>query len=176
MWITVPYPVWYTFEVIDLIKKKSSAHAKWKQTKNQDDYSEFSRLRSAVKSKTWFHCVIIIFCISNLQLNITKNIKFFWAYPKSERKTNSYPTEFNSDGMISSEPQKICKMFSSFFQTTYIGQPLRADQRPTIDNMTTSSRPMTNIEFSVDSVAKCSRRLMTKRMAVQMVYLTSSWN
>lgn len=145
------YPAWYTFELINLIGKKSIMHAKWKRTKNQDDYSKFSRLRTAVKElSTTCH----LNYMHNLQLNITKNIKFFWAYTKSKRKTNSYPSEFTFNDARSSEPQEICQMFSNFFESTYNNKPLRANQTLTVANMTTSSRPITNIQFSVERVSK----------------------
>lgn len=145
------YPAWYTFELINLIGKKSRMHAKWERTRNQDEYSEFSRLRTAVKN-------LITTChlnyLYNLQLNITKNIKFFWTYTKSKRKTNSYPSEFTFNDARSSEPQEICQMFSNFFVSTYNYKPLRTNQVLTVDNMITSSRPITNIQFSVERVSK----------------------
>lgn len=110
------YPVWYTFELINVIRKKCKAHFKWKRTKNQDHYSEFSTLRNAAKN-------MIKIChfnfLYNLQLNITRNIKSFWAYTKSKRKTNSYPSEFSFNDMKTSDPSMISPIFFNLLINTH---------------------------------------------------------
>lgn len=55
----------------------------------------------------------------DLQANIPNNIKIFWAYTKSRRKTNSYPTEFMDGDRTTADPTEICQMFSTYFQTTF---------------------------------------------------------
>lgn len=89
----------------------------------------------------------------NLQLNITKNIKFFWAFTMSKRKTNSYPSEFSFNDAKSSDPNTICYMISNFFQSTYNNTPLQFDHEHIFDGMISSSRPMSSIQFSVEIVS-----------------------
>ena len=44
------YPIWYTSELIKLIKAKSKAHSKYKRFNTNIYYNEFSLLRKRVKA------------------------------------------------------------------------------------------------------------------------------
>lgn len=82
----------------------------------------FSDLRRECKARIFF----CYFFIANLQTNIKTNIKLFWAFTKSKKKTKSYPTQFKYGGETSSNSKDICEMFAIFFKSTY---PNRSSDR-----------------------------------------------
>lgn len=57
--------------------------------------------------------------LDNMQSNIKRNVKLFWAYTKNRKQTNTYPSEFNYQNQTSQDPKRICEMFSNYFQSTY---------------------------------------------------------
>lgn len=126
------YPFWYSKALRELLKRKDRAHRKWKRTDNAMHYIEFSSIRTQCKS-------MIDEChtkyVTDLQNNIKKNIKLFWAYTKNRRQTNSYPAKLTYNGASSHEPNTVCEMFSDFFRSTYIDHP---------------SSPSSNIVYNVN--------------------------
>lgn len=110
------FPFWYSKELRDLIKKKERCHRKWKRTKSASAYIEFSNTRAQCKTG-------IETChkkyIESLQTNIKQNIKLFWSYTKSRKQSNSYPSLFKHNDSVYSDPQIICDLFSSHFQSTF---------------------------------------------------------
>lgn len=148
------YPTWYNRALIELIKRKSRAHAKWKKTMNQDSYLEFAKLRADAKR-------LMDQChkshITHLERNIeqTNNVKFFWAYTKGRRKTNSYPSEFSHEDQNSTDPNEICEMFSSFFQSTYTNTTARTatDHEPIMNELQRRSHHLPHINISEERLA-----------------------
>lgn len=102
------YPKLYSPALIALLKKREHKRTKWRRSKLETDYYEiFSNLRSQSKQmiKEYYNSHV-----ENIQDNINKNVKIFWAYSKSKRRTNAYPTMMK----LNNETAK-----SSFFQSTY---------------------------------------------------------
>lgn len=110
------FPFWYDRSLKNLISKKERARSKWKRSKNINDYFTFSKLRSESKKH-------IKLCyesyLNNVQANIKTNIKQFWAYAKSMKKSNSYPSQFRSGNKLISDPKEICDHFAEFFESTF---------------------------------------------------------
>lgn len=110
---------WFGPELISALKSKESARTKWKKSGRQSDYANYSSFRTKCKvSIRTSHGAYL----SKLQDNIKTNIKSFWAFTKSKRQTNSYPTHFEFDGKTASDSRGICDLFSTFFESTYINQ------------------------------------------------------
>lgn len=57
--------------------------------------------------------------ILQLQNNLKSNIQLFWAFTKSKRQTNSYPTQFTYNGQVGNASNEICNLFANFFESTY---------------------------------------------------------
>lgn len=110
------FPAWYDNELVAMLKGKERARSRWKQSRMPSDQASYKRLRSQSKSRI---SACYMKFMRELQMNIPNNIKLFWAYTKSKRKTNSYPSEFSFNNQKSSNTVDICQMFSTFFQSTY---------------------------------------------------------
>ncbi|RZK26366.1 MAG: hypothetical protein EOO43_03045, partial [Flavobacterium sp.] len=148
------YPFWYDNDTKKLISKKEKARQKWKSSNNTNDYESFSSLRRECKAK-------IKAChnsyISNLQSNIKTNIKLFWAYTKSKRKTNSYPKQFQYNDSKSSNSKDICEMFAKFFKSTY---PNQSSDQSINTAATTITQPIVNpILITQGSVEKIINKI-----------------
>lgn len=110
------YPVWYSSELIGLLRNKLKARRKYIRTKSEEDYRTFSLIRSRCKatSKTCYSVYI-----SQLQNDIPNNLRKFWAYTKSLKQSNSYPSVFKYGEASSNNPEEIVNYFSDFFQSNY---------------------------------------------------------
>lgn len=107
------YPVWYSQELIKLIKEKAKAHRNWKKYNNKIEYQTFSNLRAKVKQLE-DSCYDAYIIMSQNRIKLCP--KLFWSYVKSKRKNNSdYPKQmFYNDNKLSSE-KEICSAFNEFF-------------------------------------------------------------
>lgn len=94
------FPFWFSHELKIEINRKERAHRAWKKT-----------------GLTIEQCHEIY--IDQLQINLSKNIKLFWAYTKSKKQTNTYPNEIISQHKKATDPGSISDMFSTYFQITY---------------------------------------------------------
>lgn len=111
------HPSWYNLELIKLLKKKDSLRRKWKRNSTTENYDRYSDLRAQykIKIKTCYKQYI-----QYLQDNIKNNIKLFWSFSKSKKKTrNSYPTTIQYNNTSARTPADISEVFSSYFQTTF---------------------------------------------------------
>lgn len=110
------FPFWFDDELKTALKCKEKARKKFKTTNSLEDYMKFSDLRKKCKLK-------IDSChtayITHIQTNMKSNIKLFWAYSKSKRQSNSYPTQFKLENRTASSPNEICELFATFFRSTY---------------------------------------------------------
>lgn len=109
-------PFWFTPEINRILRKKEYFRLKWKSTQNHIYYSEFSKLRQKAKQM-----ISISFetHMNHIQTTMPNNVKIFWAYTKSKRKSNTYPNELSYNNVSSSNPITICNMFGDFFKSTY---------------------------------------------------------
>lgn len=89
------YPLWFTRNLIKLIKNKDKYHHRFKRYGNPCDYDTFSMLRSRVKT-------VLEQCLRNyicrIESDLSVNIKAFWRYTKSKLVTNTYPKRMLYNG------------------------------------------------------------------------------
>lgn len=147
------HPFWFSSDLIKMLKKKEKLRQKWKEQKTRESYEKYSNLRAQCKNS-------IISCqrqhIQHLQANIKKNTKLFWAYSKSKRKTNSYPTAIQYQNTLANTPNDVSQVFSTYFQSTFTTAPPNRSSNNTITN----ARP--NIErptITEDCVVKILSKL-----------------
>lgn len=107
------YPVWYSRELIKLIKEKAKAHSNWKKYNNKLEYELFSDLRTKVKLlQNTCHKSYIEFS----EDRIASCPKLFWSYVQSKRKINTnYPKlMYHNDNQLTNE-KEVCLAFNEFF-------------------------------------------------------------
>lgn len=114
------FPFWFSSELKLAMKKKDNARKRYKRTNDQDDYNRYSLLRAQCKNLLKIDHAKYI---EQLQLNIHSNIKLFFAFTKSKRQTNTYPTQFEYNGALVGNNMEICELFRTFFQSTYVEPP-----------------------------------------------------
>lgn len=113
------FPHWFNAELKNALQKKERAHKKYKRSNLLEDYRIFSSLRSECK-------LLIDKCheeyIAHIRRNLKTNVKFFWAYSKSKRQTNSYPSQFKYNNQTANTPGEVCELFATFFRSTYTNE------------------------------------------------------
>jgi len=68
------YPRWFDSQLRKLIAQKNKLHRKYKRSRRQDDYDEYSRLRKEVKFRTdWCYLMYV----TNTEHLIPDNVKHF---------------------------------------------------------------------------------------------------
>lgn len=151
------YPVWYSPALIKIIREKSSAHKRWKKTRNQLEYDEFSLLRARQKriQAQCFKKYLI-----SMQLNMRRNPKAFWTYIKSLRGGSNHPKSFTLENKEFSDGIDICNAFNSFFQSVF-GKPL--NEYNFTNSGTDSIDSMSGLTISKSTIEKTLHNLDTTK-------------
>ena len=110
------YPTWYSKLLINLIIKKGKIHKKWKRYKNQNDYYEFSELRSRCHK---LHAACYSKYLYNVQQSIKVNVKNFWSFVKSRRGGSNYPNIFTLFDQSLINGPDIVQGFNDFFYNMF---------------------------------------------------------
>lgn len=105
-------PIWFTQELTRLLRQKNKAHKKFKRTKKSLDYVTFSDLRRQAKQ-------LLRTCersyLEDLQRKSRSEVKPFWAYARSLRKSNLMPNEMFYDSKHYTGTNEIVLMGSLMF-------------------------------------------------------------
>ena len=111
------YPRWFDSQLRNLIAQKNKLHRKYKRSRRQDDYDEYSRLRKEVKFRTdWCYLMYV----TNTEHLIPDNVKHFWSFVKSLNKCASgLPSTMRFNSLELSNPADIANAFASHFQSCY---------------------------------------------------------
>lgn len=150
------FPFWFSSELRRTLKNKDRARNRYKKSKSDSDYACYSLLRA--------QCKILLKVdnkkyIDQLQINIHSNIKLFFAYTKSQKQTNTYPTEFEFNGVQTSENGQICELFRTFFQSTFTEPPYPHSARYEAPNIP-NERPNINcLPFSENEIVHMLKSL-----------------
>ena len=110
------YPIWFSRELINMLKKKAEAHRRYKR--NQDDRSRemFKMLRRESK-------LLIRKCersyMENLQMISRTQVKPFWSYVKSLRKSNTMPETMNCKSNTYVGTDELCEGFVTYFNSVH---------------------------------------------------------
>lgn len=118
------YPIYFTKQLITEIKKKNRLHKKFMKAKKanlpigvvQFYYEEFRSCRTRLKE---LQRKLESEYLSRVQTNARSNIKEFWAYSKSLRKSNSFPQQMKLDGNMFENPQNIADGFADYFNSVH---------------------------------------------------------
>lgn len=112
---TLQYGLTKTLEI--LLSKKKLAHKKFKLISSHDNYLEFSCLRKECKILISYSYSQHIFNIEN---NIQTNIKHFWNYIKSLKKSGcNVPEAIKYNNITSTNTQENVQLFADFFSSVF---------------------------------------------------------
>lgn len=112
------YPVWYTKDLIKLIKRKEKLHRKVKKFRNPLDEFEFKLSRARCHQLIDESYAIYM---KTIEESISKNnMKSFWSFIKSKRQDKgSIPGEMELKGVKLATPSTICDAFAEHFSSVY---------------------------------------------------------
>lgn len=106
------YPVWFLLDLIARIKEKNKLHKISKRNASQITYEAYRSARASCKSKNEEDYNKYI---NELQVDMSTNIKKFWAYSKMNNQTNNYPSVMKLGHTTSSDSDGIANLFATNF-------------------------------------------------------------
>lgn len=111
------YPIWFSPQLIYMLKQKSKRHKKYKKFGNPLDKIEFEYLRNDI-SKMIKECYKNY--IDSIERKIKENSKYFWTHVKNLRKnSSSYPSTMTLNNTIISDPESIPDLFATHFSSVF---------------------------------------------------------
>ena len=108
-------PPWYDSETHHLCRKKERLRAKFKQTKQADDYKKYSQCRKDFKN------LVREKMISNFEDHDDPALisKKFWKHVKSISKSSRLPETVNFNGRFRNNPVDQAEIFNEYFHTQF---------------------------------------------------------
>ena len=154
------YPIWFSRGLIRALREKKKVWKRWKTYSSIRDYQEFSLLRTRIKS-------LLIKCyklyIEDVEASITNNsgIKQFWKYASSLKQNNTgYPRTMKLADTTSDNPDVICNMFSTYFESVFEPTAQNAYDTTSLDNLDSpTSSHINHIEVTEDEVSEILKNL-----------------
>nr|CAH7714539.1 unnamed protein product [Callosobruchus chinensis] len=110
------YPVWYTDDMIKLVKEKARWHRKFQRTKNMNYYQEFSRLRNVFKQKVKEAYTLYI---QKIQDEIKLEPKLLWSFIHNKNNTSRIPSIMSDGEVFHTDPESIVNAFADFFKSMF---------------------------------------------------------
>lgn len=119
------YPIWFSKDLIKMLKLKYKYRIKLKKYNNPLDRIEFKYLRKDCDR-------LIISCYNNyiktIEDEISTHCKYFWTHIKNLRKNSSnYPSTMMLNGIKYTNDEDICNVFAEHFASVY--EPDNLDYR-----------------------------------------------
>ena len=115
------YPVWFSHQLVTLIKRKKAAHRRYRRSGLQTDYEDFSYLRKEVKR---FIQRDKINNARGCEGDLMSKPENFWKYISNHTSTRKAVAPL-VEGRCIEDPQLLCSLFGRQFQSVY--QDCRAD-------------------------------------------------
>ncbi|XP_033214056.1 uncharacterized protein LOC117171112 [Belonocnema kinseyi] len=113
---TSSFPLWFNRDLINLILAKKAAHAKYKRTRNLNDYLQFSFLR-VLTSELSDQCYSDY--IMKTENSIIANPNRFWVYVNSIRQINDITSQMCLGDKHADTNESIANLFSNYFNSVY---------------------------------------------------------
>lgn len=114
------YPIWYSQNLIQLIKEKYKYKTKYKKYGNAMDLQKFNELRKKIKYEQRANHNKYQ---ESIEQSLKSNCKFFFAYTKARQETNSLPNTMKYKNNESDNPETIANLFADYFEEVYENDP-----------------------------------------------------
>ena len=113
-------PHWFDSEVFRLNKKKEKFRKLFKQTKSQNHYSKYSKLRKSLK------VLIKSKMNANFDSDLSPNAitKKFWSFVKSSNTFNKIPEKMHLGECFRKNPKEIADLFNQNFVNQFSNESL----------------------------------------------------
>lgn len=111
------YPIWYSKNLIRILKEKEKCRVKMKKFQNKLDEFEYNLLKK--RTNLLIHKCYTSYII-NVQNNVIKNPKYFWSYIKAKSHNKSHiPQCMKLKNKEASDGQSIANLFCEHFASIY---------------------------------------------------------
>ncbi|KAL4126168.1 hypothetical protein QTP88_010394 [Uroleucon formosanum] len=141
-------PAWANAELRNLIVKKKCAHKKYKLSTSFANYIEFSELRKKCKKLNQMSHNQYI---SDLENSLQINIKPFWNYVNSLKKTkNDVPDCMNNyNNVTSANISETVKLFADYFSSVYVSSSLNSNEVVTLSTLSSNDNHINLSSWSI---------------------------
>lgn len=131
--VTSTYPIWFTRDHINDIKRKNYYRLRYRKTKSVHDLNKFRELRKKVKINTK---ILFNNYISSVEVSVMTTPQQFWKFVRSRKNDSGIPNAMiNSVGDPLEDPLSIVDGFREFFQSVFLPTaPLVSDMIDTRSN------------------------------------------
>nr|CAI5866666.1 unnamed protein product [Callosobruchus analis] len=109
---THKYPPWYSCHLIQILKQKSVAFRRFKQTGNIRYQVEFQKLCSELKTQA---SAAYRHYIQSLESDISKNSSTFWSFVNKKTNNHGIPKDMLYNGQSMTNPEDISGAFAEYF-------------------------------------------------------------
>ncbi|VEN45057.1 unnamed protein product [Callosobruchus maculatus] len=109
---THKYPSWFSRHLIQILKQKSVAFRRFKQTGNIRYQVEFQKLRSELKAQA---SAAYRHYIQSLESDISKNSSTFWSFVNRKTNNHGIPKDILYNGQSMTNPEDISGAFAEYF-------------------------------------------------------------
>ena len=139
-WHSPKYPSWFSPELIHLVNAKKAAHLAYKRSNDWHDYLAFCHLRSKCKtlSRSCYRGYI-----EATEASIPHNIKVFWKFVHSKRRTHDLPGTMHLGSVTSSDNSAIADMFAKHFESVY------SAASPSLATYVNTNPPLNETDMSI---------------------------
>nr|CAH7744555.1 unnamed protein product [Callosobruchus chinensis] len=140
------YPVWYTSDMIKIVKDKAKYYKKFKIYQNITYHQEFCRLRATFKQKREHAYKEYL---QTMQSRLYSEPKSFWSFIHNKNNTSRIPSKMNYQNASYTDPTVIVNAFAEFFQSVY-----SAPDETTIHDINTVFRGNNFIDISCEPISE----------------------
>lgn len=119
------YPVWFTKNIVNDTQRKTRLHHKWKVSRCDIIYAEFSALRADLRART--QDAYRLYC-NTLENNIGKNPRQFWQHVSSLRSKGGFEPNVVYNGENCSGV-KAADAFAQYFSSVFLPDTPELDPR-----------------------------------------------
>ncbi|CAB0020737.1 unnamed protein product, partial [Nesidiocoris tenuis] len=128
--INSSFPRWFTPDLINLTRRKRTAHSRYKITNSVLDYNVFSDLRRSCKSLS---NSLYREYIEEVQCSVQTNVKKFWNFVNYKTGSNDLPQLMGLGDKQASTPLDIANLFAEHFSSVFVPPTHFTPNYPSLD-------------------------------------------
>lgn len=110
------FPVWFSREIIKLIKLKERYYARYKRSRANYWQAKYSQVRKLAKIKidNAYNAYL-----KDVQHALRADPKYFWTYIKSQKRGSDIPAEMSFNGALFTGASDISDGFAMYFKSVF---------------------------------------------------------
>lgn len=109
-------PPWWNRFLGRLKNQKSRIFKLWKNSGSHQDYENYI---VASNNLTDAEVNAYVDYVNNMGIKLKTNPRLFHKYISYKREAKGYPCKMSFDDQMSDDPEEICNMFASYYESVY---------------------------------------------------------